>query len=54
MTQKDAISGCKNFQSAVALPSVGSHVRITGTLVQETNHDKWMEIHPVTKIEVLK
>ncbi len=53
VTQKDAISACKNFQSAVALPPVGAHVRITGTLVQETNHDKWMEIHPVTKIEVL-
>jgi hypothetical protein len=51
VTQKDAVNACKNFKSAVTLPPVGSHVRITGTFVQDTNHEKWLEIHPVTSVE---
>jgi hypothetical protein len=37
----------------VNLPAVGSRVRIVGTLVQDTFHAKWMEIHPVTSITVI-
>jgi len=54
VTQKDAIGACRNFKSSVALPPVGSHVRITGTFVQDTNHQQWNEIHPVTSIEVIR
>jgi len=54
VTQKDAVAACTNFSNVVPLPPVGSHVRITGRWVQETNHDQWMEIHPVTSIEVIK
>jgi hypothetical protein len=53
VTQEDAVAACKNFVSDVVIPPVGSHVRITGTLVQDMEHAKWMEIHPVTKIEVV-
>jgi hypothetical protein len=31
---------------------VGAHVAIRGTVVQEQNHQKWNEIHPVTQITV--
>jgi hypothetical protein len=31
----------------------GSHVRITGSHVQDTNHAKWMEIHPVSDITAI-
>ena len=34
------------------IPSVGTHVVITGTFVQDTNHSKWNEIHPVSSIKV--
>jgi hypothetical protein len=51
VTQIDAKAACKDFQSSVVIPPVGSCVRITGTYVQDTEHAKWMEIHPVTKIE---
>jgi hypothetical protein len=46
------VAACKNFKSKITIPPVGSHVAITGTYVQDTNHAKWMEIHPVTSIVV--
>jgi uncharacterized protein YraI len=54
VTQADAIASCPpSFQNPVKIPPVGSHVRIVGTYVQDTNHSKWMEIHPVTSITVI-
>jgi hypothetical protein len=54
VTQKDAISACANYKNKIELPTVGSHVRMTGSWVRDDNHAKWMEIHPVSSIEVLK
>ena len=52
--QKDAIASCpRSARSKIKLPPVGSHVMITGTWVQDLNHEKWDEIHPVTSIDVL-
>lgn len=51
--QADAIAVCSGYGATVQIPPVGSHVRITGTYVQDTNHSQWMEIHPVTSIEVV-
>lgn len=53
VTQPDAKTACKNYTDHVTLPPVNSHVRIVGTYVQDTFHAKWMEIHPVTSIEVI-
>jgi hypothetical protein len=53
VTQADAVSACSRYHATVQLPPVGSHVRIIGTYVQDTYHAQWMEIHPVTSIEVL-
>lgn len=53
VTQTDAKSACKGFKSPVKLVPVGSHVRITGPWVQDTNHAKWNEIHAVHSMEVL-
>src|ERR1700722_18341055 len=53
VSQQDAKAACSNFTNQVSVPSVGSHVQIVGTLVQDTFHAKWMEIHPVTSIKVL-
>jgi len=52
VTQTDAQGspGCQAYKSTLTIPPVGSHVRIVGTYVQDTNHAKWMEIHPVTSI----
>ncbi|MGB8475357.1 MAG: SH3 domain-containing protein [Candidatus Acidiferrum sp.] len=52
VTQADAKAACKGYTDQVKLPPVGSHVTIVGTLVQDTFHGQWMEIHPVTSITV--
>ena len=54
VTQADAKSACQAFNSPVKIPPIGSHVRIVGSYVQDTNHSKWMEIHPVSSIEVIQ
>jgi hypothetical protein len=41
------------YHTPVQLRAVGSHVQIVGSYVQDTNHAKWMEIHPVTEITVV-
>ncbi len=51
VTQKDAIEACRGFKSSVVLFPVGTHVCITGSYVQDQEHAKWMEIHPVSRIE---
>jgi Bacterial SH3 domain len=53
VSQQDAKTACLNYTDHVSLPPVGSHVQIVGTLVQDTFHAKWIEIHPVTSITVL-
>ena len=54
VTQADAKVACpQTYHSPVQIPPVGSHVRIVRTYVQDTNHAKWMEIHPVTSITVI-
>jgi Bacterial SH3 domain len=54
VSQVDAKAACPlTYHDSVQLPPVGSHVRIIGSYVQDTNHAKWMEIHPVTKITVV-
>jgi hypothetical protein len=53
VTQEDAKAACTGYRSKVVLPPVGSRVRMTGILVREKNHGRWMELHPVSKIEIL-
>ena len=51
VAQEDAKAACSGFQSSVAIPPVGSCVKITGSYVQDAEHARWMELHPVTNIE---
>ena len=53
-TQPDAVSSCVNYTSNIAIPPVGSRVKIVGPYVRDTNHSQWMEIHPVTSIKVIQ
>lgn len=53
VTQADAKAACQGYTNKVALPPVGSHVRIVGSYVQDTFHAQWMEIHPVSSITVI-
>lgn len=54
VTQADAIVACRDFHSPVTVPLSGLKVKVVGSLVYdaEANHG-WMEIHPVTSIEVI-
>jgi hypothetical protein len=53
VSQKTAKSACRGFQNSIEIPPIGSHVRIVGQYVEEKNHGKWREIHPVTSIKVV-
>jgi hypothetical protein len=54
-TMLNAKAACPStFHNPVEIPPVGSHVRVIGTYVQDTNHAQWMEIHPVTSITVIQ
>jgi hypothetical protein len=46
-------SACKGYINNIVIPRVGDHVKVTGSLVNDT-HNGWNEIHPITKIEILK
>jgi hypothetical protein len=50
--QADSIAACLNFSDAQPIPRVGTHVAIKGTFVEDTNHARWNEIHPVSSITV--
>lgn len=51
VTQQDAKAACINYKSGLRIPPVGTCVRMTGALVQDQEHAKWMELHPVSRIE---
>ena len=53
VTQKDAIEACKGYTNKIKLFPVGSHVQMTGSWVQDTNHEKWLELHPVSSIALI-
>jgi hypothetical protein len=44
---------CKGYVNKVYIPKVGEHVEVIGSLVKDGVHG-WHEIHPVTKITVIK
>ena len=55
VTQEDAKGspGCEGYASELAIPPIGSRVRVIGRYVQDKEHAKWNEIHPVTSITVI-
>lgn len=52
--QQDAVQACEGYHAPTSVPPIGTRVRITGSLVQDTNHGRWNEIHPVVMIERLR
>jgi hypothetical protein len=47
---KDA---CGDYHSQIAVPKLNDRVRVTGAYVTDLEHG-WREIHPVTRIEILR
>ncbi len=56
VTQADAVGACRDFNSDVRVPRKGTHVRVLGSYVldSELPGHGWMEIHPVTSIQVAR
>lgn len=52
-TKKAAKKSCEGYLNNIEIPKTGDYVRVTGSYVIDTNNG-WAEIHPVTRIEVLK
>ncbi|HEX3533754.1 MAG TPA: hypothetical protein VHT23_06005 [Gemmatimonadaceae bacterium] len=52
-SMKKAKSACAGYTNPIPIPSVGAHVRATGTYVIDS-HNGWAEIHPVSKFDALK
>lgn len=44
---------CNGYINKIQIPKLGGHVSVTGSLVNDT-HNGWNEIHPITKIEIIK
>jgi hypothetical protein len=53
VTQADAEAACRDFHSPVEVPKAGSKIRVVGSYVLDSAQG-WMEIHPVSRIEVLR
>ena len=51
ISEKKVGDACKGYVNHIKLPSVGNHVRVTGTYVIDS-HNGWAEIHPISKIEI--
>ncbi|HUS00490.1 MAG TPA: hypothetical protein VMY77_02115 [Chitinophagaceae bacterium] len=53
VTLKKVANTCNGYINKIQIPKLGEHVRVSGSLVNDT-HNGWNEIHPITKIEILK
>ncbi|MES1217312.1 MAG: hypothetical protein ABUT20_17495 [Bacteroidota bacterium] len=51
ITEKKVGDACKGYVNHIKIPSLGAHVRVSGSLVLDT-HNGWNEIHPISKIEI--
>jgi hypothetical protein len=44
---------CNRYINKIQIPQLGEHVKVIGSLVID-GHNGWVEIHPITKIEIIK
>ena len=44
---------CAGYKNTVMVPRAGSRVRVTGTYVID-GHNGWAEIHPASRVELIK
>lgn len=52
-TLKKVGNTCDGFVNHILIPRINDHVRVTGSLVIDS-HNGWAEIHPISKMEVIK
>ena len=51
--QPNAFFACNDFHQNINIPPIRAHVKVTGSYVLDTWHNKWAEIHPVSSITSL-
>jgi len=51
--QPNSQDACRDFHPQVTVPKVGDRVRITGAYVTDRDNG-WNELHPVTRVEILR
>jgi hypothetical protein len=51
ISEKKVGDACKGYVNHITIPSVGAHVKVSGSLVLDT-HNGWNEIHPISKIVI--
>ena len=44
---------CGAFHPQITIPNVGDHIRVTGAYVTDRDNG-WNEVHPATRIEILR
>ena len=44
---------CGTFHPQMTIPNIGDRIRVTGTYVTDRDNG-WNEVHPVTRIEILR
>jgi hypothetical protein len=50
VTDKKVGTACNGYSNKITIPSVGDHIRVTGSYVNDSHND-WAEIHPVSSIQ---
>ena len=53
ITKSKVGGACKGYINHIQLPKTGDHVKVTGSYVIDS-HNGWAEIHPISKIELIK
>lgn len=48
-TQEDAIATCTGWRNGIVVPSVGTHVIVSGPWVLDQDH-RWNEVHPLEAV----
>jgi hypothetical protein len=51
--EANAQAACRDFHPQITIPNVGDRVRVTGAYVTDRDNG-WNEVHPVTRIEILR
>jgi hypothetical protein len=52
VTLKKVGTTCNGYVNHIQLPKIGDHVKVSGSLVNDT-HNGWNEIHPITRVELM-
>ena len=53
MKLKKVKGTCDGYRNSVMIPAVSARVRVTGSYVID-GHNGWAEIHPASRIELIK